>query len=102
MMARSALQSAGSCVMGRGFSPIPISMVNAGRRKHCRNQSLKPAFADSGGTGSGDKHVTGSDDGKGSGRFKISFHEIHSIFSGCNFKNNRFFRINLEFSAKKS
>ena len=58
--------------------------------------------ADSGGTGSGDKHVTGSDDGKGSGRFKISFHEIHSIFSGCNFKNNRFFRINLEFSAKKS
>ena len=49
MMARSALQSAGSCVMGRGFSPIPISMVNAGRRKHCRNQSLKPALAEASG-----------------------------------------------------
>ena len=42
----------GSCNAGSGFSPSPASIVNAGRLNTYKNQSLKPALADSGGTGS--------------------------------------------------
>ena len=41
-----------SCVSGSGFSPRPASIVKPGRRKRWRNQSLKPALADSAGTSS--------------------------------------------------
>ena len=42
----------GSCEVGSGFSPRPASIVNAGRLNTCKNQSLKPALADSAGTSS--------------------------------------------------
>ena len=48
----STAKISGSCNAGSGFSPSPASIVNAGRLNTCKNQSLKPALADSGGTGS--------------------------------------------------
>ena len=37
---------------GSGFYPSPHSTVNAERWNRCKNQSLKPALADSAGTSS--------------------------------------------------
>ena len=49
---KSSAQRPSSADGGSGFSPRPHSSVNAGRWNRCRNQSLKPALADSAGTSS--------------------------------------------------